>query len=172
MVDFENLQSSNINSKWLENIYENIKNLEKMCRIAENGFEDINYYITSTQQEKQILLPELQFTNLKSIITELDLLLDDLTPIIEEGFINECHKELSIKKREIKDRNDYIYDVYNPMKKNILVYRELKTKFYSDLDSLSLMKRKIISKIGPILYVKADSKPKGMDKNDKEDIIR
>jgi len=172
-MDLNQLQSSNINSQWLGNIYENIKNLERMFRIAGNGFESIDAYIFASEQEKFIQMPDIQFTNLKAIVVEIGLLLDDLTPVLDETTLKPIYEELKSLKKEMKERGNYITETYNQKSRSsFLTSRNLRDKFAEDLDKVNEIKRDIILSIGHILYVKTDEKPKGMDKSIKGEIRR
>ena len=79
-----NLETTNINLRWLSNIYDQIINIEAMERLCREGCTTITDYIMVPMSEKGIILPDAQYKTLRFLVLELDLLINNLSPILNE----------------------------------------------------------------------------------------
>ncbi len=66
-------EATNISDLWLKNIFENVKNLESMERLAREGCVSL---LEFAQMDSR-MLPEIQYKNLKMMISEIELLLSE-----------------------------------------------------------------------------------------------
>ena len=83
-MENENFDSSNINFKWLENIYEQLKDIQEMERLSKEGCRSLIEYINVPNEVKGLLLPEIQYKNLRFAVLELNILIDNLKPILKD----------------------------------------------------------------------------------------
>lgn len=150
----ERFETTNVSTLWDKNIFENIENLEKMERLAREGCQSIIEYIDYPINSIHLILPNIQYKNLKMMVSEIGLLLSDLSPIITEEFYDEIMEENNKYKIVMLNRNLFIKESYNKLHKNPkLVECRLRPAFYETLENVSKLKVKIIKKIAPILFV-------------------
>lgn len=154
MEEFTNVpHSSNINEKWLDNIYENIKNIEKLERYAREGCESLIEFLNIPFNQRAYILGEVQFKNLKLLISEFKLLLGDLSPLLEESktkpyieFINKVQK--AINRRGLFIQSEY--DLNGNIKSAIPT-----PFFYETIEGFYNLKVKLFreEKVRNILYI-------------------
>jgi len=152
-----NYESKNINEKWLMNIYENLKNLEEMERMARNGFSNLMEYLQIDYSGRDIVIPDLQYQNLRLMVGELWLLSTDLVPVISKTFYSDITSALGKYDEMVSDRKALVIDVMNQRDKKIS-HSILTELFYKILHAVSQMRVKIINEIAGILYVKDEMK--------------
>lgn len=143
------IQTSNINEKWLNNIYENIKNLENYERLVREGCQSLLDFMNIPQKDRPIVIGLTQFKNLKFMITEFKLLLADLTPVLEDP--DEYDKILNNIDNALKTQSLFIKTRINEDKEIIEVVPT--AFFYSTIDALHNLKRDLFKEIKKILYI-------------------
>lgn len=147
-------ESTNINSKWLENIYENIKNLEALERVAREGCASLIDYLKIPYDMRPIEIGEAMYKTLKFMVTELGLLIDDLKPILQDK-CDKYKEKLDGLKSILNKRNRFIIDITSA-RNNRAVSVKPTPYFYETLDIITEIKVEIISEpeVSGILYVK------------------
>jgi len=81
----EGIETTNINLKWLENIYNQITILQDLERMSREGCKTLIEYLQIPLEMQQIIIPEAQYKNMRFMALEIDILISNLTPIIGEG---------------------------------------------------------------------------------------
>lgn len=137
--------TSNINEKWLDNIYENIKKIENHERLAREGCESLIEYISLSSKS----LGQVQFKNLSLFVTEFGLLLGDLSPILED--LDKYKKILTQIKEALKNENLFIVSHYNTS--NQITRTELTPLFMETIEALYNLKVDLFREIKHILYI-------------------
>ena len=146
------VESSNINSLWLNNIYENLKNLEMLERLAKEGCSSIFDYFQISPENKRIMLADVQYKNLRFMITEMDLLLTDLTPVIEGKALTKFRSDITRIQCYINQRKLFVKESYSASRNQII--SSYTTEFFrSTLDMICNMHIDIIKEIKEILYM-------------------
>jgi hypothetical protein len=151
----ELMQSANINKKWLDNIYENIKRIEESQRLAREGCKDLYEYYNVPERKRQIILGDIQYKNLRFIISEFYLLLDDLTPILDEKKEQSFRKILKELEFHVQNRKSLIKDSFNSSR--MLIQSRTTENFWEVMEAVSILKTELFKEIKHILYI--DSKP-------------
>lgn len=155
MDDYDNIQSANINALWLQNIYENLRNLQAYERLAREGCMSIIEYIQVPWEKKQIYLNDVQFKNLKFIGTEMQILLVDLTPIMDAKDLDKFQKQLDNMNKVINLRKLFIKEFFSGIKKEV-TKSEMTPFFYETLNLFIKLRSDIINSISHVLYVKQE----------------
>lgn len=156
----EEVIQTNFNDKWNNNILENIKNIESALRRARNGFEDIEELVQNPVEQWHILIPETMFQNLRYLVNELLLLLDDLIPVIEEKKFKPKVDELSeISEDLTKNGKVGILRYINSKVNHRTVKTLLLPKYWDILNKIVKIKRDLIIDIKDMLYVKSGVNP-------------
>lgn len=155
MINPQEFESSNINSLWLQNIYENIKNLENMFRMARDGCRGILEYTQVSQENKDMFLVDVQYKNLRLILTELKLLIDDTMIVIGEDKGIEFLNQLEKIEKIINIRKLFVKDNYSATK-NAIVNSSVTTFFMETLTFFEQIRRKIFKELAPLLYHKQE----------------
>lgn len=151
-----NLETSNINAKWLDNIYENIKNLEQLERLGREGCTSLFDYMQIPPQQRQYILGDTQYKNLRFIVTELRLLLADLTPVINQEALAKFRGALDKVEGFIDNRKLFVRE---PRNQDKTIKASIPTEFFwKTLFFLCEMKIEIIREIAHILYVRSERK--------------
>lgn len=147
------VQSANINSLWLQNIYENIKKLEEHERIAREGCDNLMEYLGIPADKRDLILGDTQYKNIKFMVTELHLLLGDLTPILDETKVKGYKENLNKIEEVISYRKYFVKEPYSSTR-GIIISSKPTPFFFETLRFLSDMKIEIIKDIKHILYIK------------------
>lgn len=149
----EYTQSANINEKWLENIYENIKKLEEHERLAREGCINLFEYVQMTHQQREINMGDVQYKNLRFFITEFNLLLSDLTPILDDEKTDYFRLTLNRVEDMMENKNAYVKYLYNSSRK--LIKTKATNSIEITLRLLSSLKVELFKEIKNILYIKS-----------------
>lgn len=157
MEESNSFESTNINALWLQNIYENLKNLEFHERLAREGCNSIIEYIQMPYDKRNIFLSEVQYKNLRFIITEINLLLTDLSPVVNEKELEEYRKQLDNLERVINLRKLFIREIYSSIKKEI-TKSEMTPFFLETVGFVTKLRVNIIKSIAHLLYVQQTDK--------------
>lgn len=163
MIQPNNYDSSNINTLWLNNIYENLKNLEQLMRLSREGCTSLFEYMKIPVEQRKILIADTQYKNLRFMITELDLLLTDITPTIGEDKVEEFRKLLQPVEDIIDNRFLFVKETTS-VTKNGITSSALLPFFYDTLNFVSKMRNNIIKSISHLLYIKDDDKIRNTSK--------
>lgn len=162
-MEGDEFQSSNINRLWLNNIYENIKNLETMVRLAREGCLSLAEYMQIPFEQRAIILPDVQYKNMRMISNEMNLLLTDLVPVLGKDKVEEYLKILFSIEKIIDQRKLFVKDNYSSVKKQV-VSSSTTEFFFETLRFLEVIRRNIIIDISSILYAKTDNQIKQVNK--------
>lgn len=149
MEDYIN--TANINDKWLDNVYENIKALEEYERLIREGCKSLLDFLNIPYKNRPVIIGDTQFKNIKFFLTEFKLLLGDLSPILgeddEKSFYNIINKiDDALKRQDLFITNKY--DLNN----NLI--EVVPTKFFWEtVEALHRTKVDLFRKIKHILYI-------------------
>lgn len=146
------VQSVNINERWLNNIYENIKKLEDYERLVREGCSSLFEFVQIPHNKLQVVIGLTQFKNLKFMITEFKLLLADLTPILEEENEKEFDKTITEIEKAVSSEKLFLNSYYDVHKN--LVKTSPTEFFYKTIDILHKFKVDLFKEIKGILYIK------------------
>jgi len=159
-MEEKNFESTNINQKWLENIYENIKNLEQAQRYAREGCASLIEYVQAPYENKEIILADLQYKNLKIMTDEIVLLLKDLTPILDATKLDSFNRKIKeVDKTLRNDNKKYLFiETRTSVVKNAVISARTTDFFWETMDFLHNLQIEIIKSISHILFVEGDKK--------------
>ena len=149
----------NISQLWLQNIYENLKNLENMERLAREGCESVFDYVQIPIRIRNKVVAEAQYKNLRLMVSEMILLLTDITPICKKEFIKGVSDMVHLIKARITHRKDFISTPINQTKGK-LTDSKLLNSFYITLEKITDLRIKVIKEISPTLFVGQDMNKK------------
>jgi hypothetical protein len=152
-----NLETTNINLKWLNNIYEQLTNIQNMERLCREGCTSIADYIMIPMDKKGIVLPDAQYKTLKFLIMEMDLLIDNLSPILGEktdSYKKRIAKVLNI----VNDPSLFVKPIYSSEKQ--LSYIQVLPLYNETIIYISQINSDLIRDIGHLLYIKEEQENK------------
>jgi len=145
-----NFETTNIHLEWLENIYNELKLIQDMERTAREGCCNLMEYLRIPLENQKLILADARYKNLKFLAMEMDILINNLTPIIEEK-VGDYKKRLKPILRVLNNRNLFLGE---QVIKNKLVEIYVLKFFDKTLDVLISIKSDIIKDLSPILYLK------------------
>lgn len=151
----EGFDSTNINPLWLRNIYENLHNLEELERLSREGVPNLVEYANIPEQEREKTIAYLQYKNLRSMVSEMYLLLTDLVPVIKKDFYDQKKLFLDKLRKKINQKEFFIHAPVNQKLKKVISVK-LKPIFDDTVDIMCLMRKDIIEEIASLLYVKQE----------------
>lgn len=146
----ENIQSSNINEKWLDNIYENIKKIEEYERLVREGCASLLDYVQIPLKSRPVVVGLTQFKTLRFLLTEFTLLLADLTPVLEDK--SKIYQKTIDTIDEVILNEKYFIQKRYDVNKN-LTSVELTKLFYETVKTIHILKRDLFKEIKHILYI-------------------
>ena len=149
------IQSANINAKWLDNVYDNIKLIENYERNAREGCVNLLDYLRIPPTQRSVILGDIMYKNLKFLITEFKLLFTDLAPIINQTKLERFNNYLNEVEKNINNRKLFLQEVYDTNRR----LKDIKVKpfYYSTLEVLSQLKIELFIEIKGILYVSSSN---------------
>lgn len=153
-----NIESTNIHSKWLENIYNQFMKIQEMEILALEGCSSLSEYLSIPYEMSLVLLPEIQYKNLKFLVREINLLIDNLSPILKNNLIP--YKE---RIKPVLDNLDRRHIFMKDIKKDNQVIQIMLLPFFrKTLDYTLNLKSDLIrdDKIMRILYLEEDTNKK------------
>lgn len=156
MEDFEsNIQTANINDKWLLNIYENIKNLEDYERLVRDGCKKLLDYLQIPARDRPVVVADTQYKNLQLFVTEFKLLLADLTPVLNPESAKVFDDALDKIDNAVKTRSLFVKDTRDTNNKVI----EVRTTefFWKTINILHKTKVDLFKQIKNILYINTET---------------
>jgi len=151
----ENVETTNINVKWLENIYEQLRTIQNLERMAREGCKSIGEYLQIPLEMQKIIIPDARYKNMKFLAMELDMLIKNLIPIIEKKY-DEYEKKLKPILENYEKRGLFIHTI----KKNNNQFLQATDFLTKTINLLIKIKSDIIKDIAPILYIKSDENKK------------
>lgn len=157
MPEEETFLSSNINAIWMQNVYENLKNLENMERLAREGCISILEYVQIPFETRPLIIADIQYKNLRLMVSEIHLLLTDLTPMVEEDKLIEFRKEIENMDRIINLRKLFVKERIS-QSRGLITATEVTPFFRETLKFISLIRISIVNEIAPLLYLKEEQK--------------
>jgi len=146
--------------EWVKNIMENLKNLEVMERYAREGCQTILEYLQIPYEQRQVIIADVQYKNLRLIINELILLITDLTPVVNPDTLNTFDGQLKKLTELIKERKSFVKETYNASS-NTVTTSSVTELYFKVLETTTSMRREIIKEIRGMLY--PFSEKKGVD---------
>lgn len=146
----EGIQTSNLNAKWLENVYENIKRIEEHERLARNACNTLAEFAQMPQSMREVQSGYIQLQNLKMYTTEFGLLLSDLSPIIPKDNREKYVKLISSVSKMLKEKN-LLKEIKNANGK--VTRTQLTPVFDLTLELLMVLKVELFYDIRHILYI-------------------
>lgn len=144
--------SGNINSLWINNIYENIKSIEIMVRMAREGCNSLNEYVQIPFERKELFIVDAQYKNLRQMHTELGLLVTDLSPLLKKEETEKYFNLLDSVEKVIENRKLFIEDIKNS--DSMIVSSRTTPFFYETLVFLEGIRRKLIMEMSGLLFIK------------------
>lgn len=158
-MEEESYESTNIHTKWLENIYEQIKNIQYMERLAMEGCTSLIEYFQIPFSMQRIIIPDTQYKNIRFIVLEMQILISNLSPVLKD---RKAYYETRLKviADSIDNRKLFLKEVKS---NNQLVSIEPTPFMNTTIKFLFKLKSDIINDIGDILYLKEEE-----DKNRKK----
>lgn len=155
LEDNKDYDSANIHLKWLEKIYSNLDNIENMERISREGCNTLLDYIQIPPQIQRTMLAEVQYKNMRFLIIEMNMLINNIEPIIKLR-ADDFRKDLSMIMENIDNRKLFLKET----KSNGNTVAVSVTPFFGKtLMLLASIKTNIIKDIGHLLYLPGE-KPK------------
>lgn len=156
MEDNINIESSNIHSKWLENIYNQLMKIQEMELLALEGCSSLAEYLEIPLEMVNVILPEIQYKNLKFLVHELNSLIDNLSPILKDDVKN-YRKKLESIINNIDIRHLFFKDIRD---QGQIIEIRILPFFKKTLNFILLIKSDLIrhKKVMPILYYEEETK--------------
>lgn len=152
-----NLETTNINLRWLTNIYEQIINIEQMERMCREGCSSLIDYLQIPPDQRGLVLPDAQYKTLRFLVLEMDLLINNLAPILAEK--TELYKKRIEKVLEIVDnRTMFLKPIYSSEK--VLSYFQVLDLLPKTISYLSSVVSDLIKDIGSLLFIAQDEQGK------------
>lgn len=151
-MDNQTSDTGNINSKWLENIYENLKKIEEFERYAREGCASILEYTSIPFEQRPMQIGDIQYKNFRLLINEFSLVIPDLTPVIEQEEIIKINSRLAL----IKDHIDkqHLFIVYVKDHNGKIINSKTTELFKFTLDYMSTVRSMVISSISHLLFLR------------------
>lgn len=161
----DSTNQTNINNLWLNNIFENIKNIEIYERMARNGCKDLIEFIQCPPELRDEEMSEVQFQNLLHYGNEILVMLPDFASHIDEELGNQYINRVKIIIEDMRThKGKYIRKIISdPQRRTIKV--KPTENFYITLDIFYSMRRQLILKIEPFLFTQEQFRPGDLDKN-------
>jgi hypothetical protein len=143
------IETTNINSKWLQNISDNFIRIEKFETLGRNGFRDILEFISIPANIRDNEMALAQYQNMINMLNELIIVLPDIAPILGTDKTKQYQERL-YKVREItKDRSKFLNQIRKINNKMII---ETKPLLLDTIDYLHSIRADLYIDVSHILF--------------------
>ena len=149
----ENKNNSNIDSLWLKNLFEDLKDLSSHIYQAKTGFKDMEELFTIDSNQ----LVEIQLRNLKLTIVKFLNILDNVQTRIDKKFYNRTKKNFDLCYKAFEKPEIYFKLNFNNLRKTKTFF--LSEAFFKTLYYVDFCKSKLIKELDPILYFDREESP-------------
>lgn len=146
------VESININAKWIDNIYENVKKIEEFERLAREGCTSVLEYVQYPIANRDLFLAEIQYKNLKLLLNELFLVIPDIVPVIGETKSDEFMVTLNRIAKVIEHKENMIEISRDDVNRTIKDAK-MTELFVKSLNVLHECREELILMIKHILYM-------------------
>ncbi len=147
----ENYETTNIHLKWLEVIFNQLKRIQDFERLANEGCLSIIDYFQYTDEYYNVLLPEIQYKNLRFLLLEMNMLIKNLSPILKKDEKEEKYlKKLEPVNNSINNRKLFLTDI---KQNNKLIKVIPKPFLYKTISYLNEINRELTNDIKYLLYI-------------------
>lgn len=160
MAEENNFQETNISGLWLKNLFESLEKLQDYERICREGALSLMEFLQIPQSK----MAEVQFQNLKMMITETGILLVNAKPRLRKEFILQAQLKLK-QMKELVDLNSDAIFISSINQQSNLVVHNLSGNYFKLLMELTKIRGEIVNELADILYGKGEEKVSSMDKN-------
>lgn len=146
------IDTANINAKWIENIYENLKKIEEYERLAREGCSSVLDFVQIPSKDRSIFLAETQYKNIRLLLNEFILVIPDVTLVIGEASSNTFMQTLEGLAKVINDKHAMINYIKSDVTNSV---RDAKmTHLFSlSLKVLSEIRTQLIKELKNVLFV-------------------
>ena len=153
-MEEDNYETTNIHSDWLKNISNQLNAIQSMQRTSKEGCESLADYLQIPFEMRGVVIPDTMYKNMRFLTLEMNILIDNLEPILEDG-TKELRKKLLVIINVMDKRNLFLNEkIVNKQ----LVEIQILPLLDKVINELSNIKSDIIKKIGYLLYIKAEDK--------------
>lgn len=155
-MEEEEFETTNIHTKWLESIYEQIRNIQAMQRIAKEGALTLMDYLQIPMEMHPFIIPETEYKNLRFMVLEMDMLVSNLANVLKDK-TKAYHEDIKKVTDLIDNRNLFIKDKFQ---NGQLVSREVLLFFKTTINYLFAINAEIINDIPDLLWIKEEESGK------------
>jgi len=149
-------ETTNINIKWLENIYEQISTIQNMERLAREGCSTLMDYMQIPVEIRSVVLADVEYKNLRFMALEMDILINNLAPILGDK-VDKYNDKMAILLKNIDTRNLFLKEI---KRDNQVVLIEPLPFLPSSVNYLTAIKSELIKDIGYLLFIPEQDKNK------------
>lgn len=152
------VESSNVHLSWLEFIFEKLKNIDGMIKLAREGSDSLMDYLEVPYEMRQVLLPDSQYKNLRFLVLEMDTLITNLSPMLKDK-TDKYKKNIKIITDVMDKRELFLRDI---KKNNKIEAIQILPLFNQTLNLILNMHLEIIKEkeVSSILYMSDDTNKK------------
>lgn len=160
------IESANINLKWIENIYDNIKKIEEYERLAREGCSSILEYVQYPVRNRNVFLCDIQYKNLRMLLNEFILIIPDIVPVIGDV---ESQKFMDVLNRikDVIDKRELFIEEYKSNVTKTIDDAKMTMLFSKSLDALSTCRIELIKLVKHILYMEESNHGRSRSKGTK-----
>lgn len=166
----QEIQESNITSLWHRDIYESLKKIQDYERICRDGAVGITEYL----QIEPRRLAEIQFQFLRTMATELNILMGNVKILLPEYFYIVTTSRVKAIIHNI-ERTPTMFLSVTINQQNHSTQYHITEDYINALRLISRIREELVVHLTPILYGKATEKGSGMDKtitSNQKELIR
>lgn len=164
------IQEGNITSLWYKDIYESLRKIQDYERICKDGAVGIIEYL----QVEPHRVAEIQHQMLRSIVTELNILLGNVKILLPEHFFIITMSKIKIIIHNL-DYNPQMFLSAMVNQQNHTTQYQITFAYIETLRTISKIREELVVNLTNILFGRATEKGSGMDKtltSTKKELIR
>jgi len=153
-------QEINITGLWLKNLFDSLEKLQDFERICREGALSLMEYLQIPESKRA----EVQFQNLKMMITETGILLVNAKAKLDKTFYLQSQLKIRQMKELVDLNHDKIFIPFINQQSGTMVHN-LSEGYFKILMELTQIRGEIVKELSDILYGKGEEKVSSMDKN-------
>lgn len=160
MEQDQKFQEVNITDLWHRNLYASLSTLQDLEKNCRDGAQRLVDFLNIPVEK----MPEIQFQNLKMMVTEMGILLANSRKKIDRKFYINSTIALKSIKEKIDLHPEAIHISFVDQSTKTVAFK-LSPEYYIILNKMTLMRENIVSELADVLFGKASELPDGLDKS-------
>jgi len=139
---------TNVNSLWLQNIFNQLITLKESLALARDGF----FSVPELLETSPLDLGQIQYRNFRFVLTIFDSMLNDVQSVVAHEYLASTQNIIQKLKTQIDENIFNFFQRVNQPKPHFIPL----PYYYKAIEVLEKMRARLLLQLSPLLYVQGD----------------